>query len=386
MRFMAFAAAGVLALVACAASGQDDERDLAPDDTQGDGGPPLASADPVGDGGGQIDLDAERPLSCSDAGLCETRLPVSRLGLPFSLRGVWVVASNDVWSISADGYILHYDGASWSTSYVCDHALHAVWATATSVWAAGESGLLLHRTSDGTWSAVESGHTSSIKAIAGTGDSDVWFTSHDGTVDHFDGSALTNHPLDVPGLTTTTVFGRAGLGVLAAGYVKETPDSSTEPQYRSYVFELTPAGPTSITPGFGDEKMFIPTSGAVTDAPNAAQRVFLAGSTEVGGYLVPAYAIRGADGWSIHLIDVYSAQADSERRRLPVPIIAYGWNDIYMPIGFALSVWFDGAIWHGAAMPSMGKRFAPGLIFGTHGDESNMWIVGDGFALKGPRP
>ncbi|RYG15282.1 hypothetical protein EON82_26390, partial [bacterium] len=270
-----FAVGLLLALAACSASGSIDEP-------KGDAGGPAenvvpADAGPIDDGGPTFDFDAERPLVCGDAGFCETKLPKSDLGLPLSLRSVFAVGSNDVWSVSAEGFVLHYDGASWTVEYRANHELYAIWATATSVWAGGEKGLLFHRNAAGEWSRVESGHVAPIRAIYGSTDSDVWFTRNDSALDYFDGATLTKRAVDVPGLRITTVFGRVGVGIYALGHVGGDLGDGGKILEEPHAFELSAGNVTTFNPSLPSRLGFVPVSGFVTTSVNPDRRIFMVG-------------------------------------------------------------------------------------------------------------
>ena len=141
MKYIAIASASLMALGACAtASDTDDALSPGVEQTRDeDGGAPVE--EPAAEAGaadaGQADGDSgpERALACGDAGFCETRLPASQLGAPPSLRAVWSAGPNDVWSVSADGAVLHYDGTRWSRMKI--GGLGSRRPDLTTVWTAG---------------------------------------------------------------------------------------------------------------------------------------------------------------------------------------------------------------------------------------------------------
>ncbi len=406
MMYRAYAAFGLLVVIAaCSASGAVEEPKPNPDDNSRiDAAASESDAGAPDDASATIDLDAERPLVCGDAGFCETRLPRSDLGLPLSLRSVWVVGAKDVWSVTLEGFVLHYDGTSWTTAYKANHELYAVWATPSSVWVGGEAGLLFHRSAAGEWSRVEVGHSAPIRSIYGTGESDVWFTSHGGSVDHFDGTALTHHSLDIPGLQITTIFGRTGYGTYAAGHVKTNlPNDDQMVDFTLYhlpdqpfIFELSTAKMSTFSTALTDKRGFVPVSAVVTDSPNEDQRIFMVGyehskllgnGSIVNHYTNMKYCSFGAES-PVSFSDLYvelRVSVEPEAVARGFPILAYAWNDIR-------TMSLPGALfrWNGATVTTeslaMGYDFVPGAIFGAHSHGGDAWIVGDGFAVKGATP
>lgn len=392
MKYRTFAAAALFAAIAaCSASGAvgDPELETKPVEQRSDGEAPGVDAGPSDSDAPDVDLDAERPLLCGDAGFCETRLPKSDVGLPLSLRSVWVAGANDVWSVSLEGFILHYDGASWTTEYKADHELYAVWATPTSVWAGGEAGLLLHRDAAGEWSLVDSGHVGPIRSIYGSDDSDVWFTRDDAAVTHFDGSTLSNKPIGIPGLELTTVFGRPGFGTYAAGHVPGVHPVSGLIQDQPYVFSLSDDDISVFSTSLTQQRRFIPISGAVTDSTDPERRVLLVGweerANETGNTFIGRYCLFGpSNPVSIRNVKTNLYKVDSQRaadRRHPV--LAYQESDIWVVWSLGVVATFDGSE---RVSLDLGLEFQPRDVFAAHNDSTSSWLVGDGFALKGARP
>lgn len=396
-----FAVGLLLAIAACSASGSIEQP-------KGDAGGPTenvvsSEAGPSDDGGSTVDLDAERPLVCGDAGFCETKLPKSDLGLPLSLRSIFAVGANDVWSVSAEGFVLHYDGASWTVEYRANHELYAVWATPTGVWAGGERGLLFHRNAAGEWSHVDSGHTAPIRAIYGSSDSDVWFTRNDGALDHFDGTTVTKHPVDIPGLRITSVFGRPGIGMYALGHVGGELGDGGKMLEEPHAFELAAGNVTPFNPSLPNRRGFVPVSGFVTTSVNPDRRIYMVGYER-------SYEVQPVTGLVEHFdfahcvfgqasaIDVVkpdmpglfpfaNQRQDISRHVLEMnfPGLNYKATDIRLP----LYMW-QVLRWNGLELTSfslaMGRDFPPTHIFAAHAGDTESWMVGDGFALKGANP
>jgi len=393
------------ALGACTANGTEDGADRATPPEE-EGGTTLADAGAPEDAGGPstFDPDAEAPLACGEAGFCETRLPKSELGLPLSLQSVWVVASNDVWSVTAEGYVLHHDGTSWTTAHRIHGALSTVWATATEVWAGGDLGFLLHRNAAGEWSRVETGYTSRIRAIAGMSEQDVWFANDDGRVDHFDGTTLAPHSLSFAGLELriTTLVAKPGLGAYAAGYIDGLPGAPERALYRSpCLVELTPAGVTLLNTNLLARTGFVPVVLQVTDAPVDDERFFLFGfdytlknkNNPAGGYnLAASYAAIGPTG-PVKLAPLALSDGSrvgrTELAADPVPtypVWAHRWDDVRLPYSQPY-VLIEDLRWNGAAITfaslAMGASFVPRALLAVHGNATDTWMVGEGVALKG---
>jgi hypothetical protein len=404
MRLRMHVAFGLLATAgACSASGTVDDPRPDAGESRADAAGPDVDAGPAEDATADVALPSDRPLACGDAGYCETRLPTSELGLPLSLRGVWVVAPNDVWSVTLEGVVLHHDGASWSVAYKTHHALTAVWATATSVWVGGESGLLFHRNAAGEWSLVESGHAAPIRAISGTGDGDVWFTSHGSAVDHWGGTKLTHHPIDVPGLRIMTVFARPGFGAYAAGYVPGTQVPFEEmDEYVAYkrpdqphVFKVSPNGIEVFSSSLTELRGVVPVTGVVTDSSDEDQRIFIMGYTEARSRSgddryewsdpkVGSFGMRSP----VSFTSVYSYLGmllDAQGVALPVPALDYETEGLRIP--FTPATMYR---WNGSRVTREGLKMGGDVsakpVFGAHNDREQTWMVGDGFALKGANP
>ena len=398
MRAVAYAVAGLLAVIAACSTGSADETELSIPPQEDATAPGTAQSE---DAGSDPDADAERPLVCGDAGFCETRLPRSDLGLPLSLRGVWVVAPNNVWTVTTEGYVLHHDGTTWTVEYRANHALHAVWASAASVWVGGERGLLFRRNAAGEWSRIAPGHVAPIRAIYGTSDSDVWFTRDGSALDHFDGAKLTKQSVDVPGLRITTVFGRKDFGTFAAGHVEgELTDAGTfadEP----HAFELSGGNLSVVNPSLSEHPGFVPVSGFVTNSTNPDRKILMVGyerrhgGTAVGMHEQLHFAhfmLGAANVIEIAKPDspgVLNPTSDGDEARpvleMLIPGLNYKASDIRLLLHMGQVVRWDGRslTFHSLAM---GYDVTPAPVFGAHTDGTESWVVGDGFALKGATP
>jgi hypothetical protein len=116
------------------------------------------------------------------------------------LRGVWGSGPSDVWAVGFANAIYHYDGARWTRDPFSMPRLRAL----TSVWGSGESdvfasaadiggfgGWILHW--DGSsWSVAYDDPVTGFQAVTGSGPRDVWAAGNvvqDGALYHYDGAS-----------------------------------------------------------------------------------------------------------------------------------------------------------------------------------------------------
>jgi hypothetical protein len=384
MRYQTRAIAGLLVLVAaaCSAAGvaADPEPESELDEPQGDAGAPL-DATPADDGSLDVNLDVERPLVCGDAGFCETRLPRSDTGLPLSLRAIWAVGSNDAWSVTAEGFVLHYDGASWNTEFRANHELYSVWATATSVWVGGEGGLLLHRGSDGLWARAEAKHMAPVRAIYGTDDANVWFAREDAAVDHFDGVALVSRPIDVPGLKVTSIFGDRHSGVYAMGFVSGPRLNTGTYDDRAYVFTLAGDSIALFNASLPQRQGFMPISGAAFDSADGGPGVFLIGYEARTSRFLKWGAFTASAPVSL-TVDFLTPSLTAKDIEQGMPIMPYGGDNLWVVRSFGGILRWSGGAGFAFESLAMGYDVVPSTVFDAHYNPAESWIVGDGFALK----
>ncbi len=183
---LVLAAAGFGALVACADSELTPESN---DSNDVDGGsvttlpeaasPSIEDAD-VPDGDASAPKDADVPDGpqriCSDDNFCHTVLPGKHV-----LKGVWGDGQGIVWSISAGGSVLRWDGSAWSEHASGLSALATIWGSGpTDLWLLATNGTVYHGTgassAEVTFSPVTLPGDPSvpIKCIWGSGPDDIW--------------------------------------------------------------------------------------------------------------------------------------------------------------------------------------------------------------------
>ena len=173
-----------------------------------DGGPTDGPSD------GPTDAPPSPFGPCSADGWCSS-------GAGHASRGMWGSGSNDVWAVGRAGSILHFNGATWSSSASGTIAdLEGVWASSsTDVWAVGLAGTVRHWNgsswSDSTAPAVN-GAAPDLRGVWGSGANDVWAVGRVGTASgvvlHGDGSTWTVSQVSDAGTFVPSLFGVWGSG------------------------------------------------------------------------------------------------------------------------------------------------------------------------------
>ena len=190
IRWLAFippAALLIGAMSACAADGMSVARD--PRSTDDEAGARLPEPGPdAGDGGDAGHAEGggagDASLQCSDAGWCETRLPVTSADI-FAIAPRESSAFALAW-VDERTTLLAFDGASWralpheawDVAPKGKQVLHAVAARSEDeVWIGGDGGLLLRgiRTSGTfTWTRLSLGREDVVRSIYVASASDVY--------------------------------------------------------------------------------------------------------------------------------------------------------------------------------------------------------------------
>jgi hypothetical protein len=134
-------------------------------------------------------------------------------GYRVSFFGVWGSGPNDVWATSAWSTVAHFDGARWKymywdgqqmkeglgffENYPNGVPIHDVWGRGPNdVWFVGASGFILHW-NGATWTQMQAPAPHWLLSIHGSGPNDVWAVGHGGTIFHYDGTQWTNHTLNM---------------------------------------------------------------------------------------------------------------------------------------------------------------------------------------------
>lgn len=148
---------------------------------------------------------------CSRVGWC-WELPRPQ-GTPLS--AFWGSGPRDVWAAGDSGTLIHFDGTTWSGRVdLVEVSLHALWGSGPrDVWAAGGAGTLL-RFDGETWRRVPSGSDEDLRAVTGSSRQDVWAVGGRAAL-HFDGARWSSVPLP-PNARLWSVW-REGSDVFAQG-------------------------------------------------------------------------------------------------------------------------------------------------------------------------
>jgi hypothetical protein len=108
--------------------------------------------------------------------------------------GIAAIAANDIWvtgqdtdaSLNESATISHWDGVAWTTikpagvTNAC-----SIVAANGEVWVGGtESGLVLHRAANGTWTTISGTATGDIRGLAFDSSGTLWAAGDDGVIMH----------------------------------------------------------------------------------------------------------------------------------------------------------------------------------------------------------
>lgn len=133
---------------------------------------------------------------------------------------VWGTSSSNVFVGGEFGYILHYDGSTWTpVRSSTTKRIYNFWGTSgADIFAVGADGLILHY--NGTeWSTKDSGTTEYLRGVWGSSSTNVYAVGNTATVQRYDGSDW--DPIDLSSLTTEdlrSVWGSSENDVFVSGY------------------------------------------------------------------------------------------------------------------------------------------------------------------------
>ncbi len=186
------AAALMPSSIGCSSGEQEDPSNVPADDSREDAGtntPPANDAQVGGDA--DAGCEAGGPgcgateLTCETAAWCPSP---TTMDARYALTAVWGSGKNDVWAVGSAGTVLHWDGASWTSTPVnTKHTLFGVWgSSANDIWIVSTPTLLIHGTGfengTATWeehvpvetAAWQTVNGKLMRAVWGTSANDVW--------------------------------------------------------------------------------------------------------------------------------------------------------------------------------------------------------------------
>jgi len=172
-------------------------------------------SDPVAPDGGGDDGDG-------GGGENTGELAITMLTTGLGIHAVWGPDASSMYAAGESGLIMHNDGTGWQSvaSPVSSH-LNAIWGTALdNIWVVGDSGTLLHF--NGTaWSVVVTSLSVPLNAIWGAAADDIWVGGAFGKLMHFDGtdwtvfdSGTTRNITSIVGASTAEIWAGCSFGEL----------------------------------------------------------------------------------------------------------------------------------------------------------------------------
>ena len=119
-----------------------------------------------------------------------THFTVPGLGIPGTgPTAVWGSGQGDLWSVTADGQFLFFDGAAWQRFEVANTTpLHALSGSAPdNIWAVGDQGTVFHNDGTGWAASTLAAPTTSLLDVLSLSSGDAWTVGSGGAAFHFDG-------------------------------------------------------------------------------------------------------------------------------------------------------------------------------------------------------
>jgi hypothetical protein len=156
-------------------------------------------------------------------------------GVP--VNAIWADSPTDVW-VASYGTMLHYDGTSWTSTYVgAKEMTYGLWgfASGPTLYAAGGSGTMSIY-SGGSWAATSTAQPG-YRATWGSAASNVYAAGTSGDITQYNGSSWTNQSA----LTTVSVFGLWGT---SATNIYAAADSGRLFQYNGTSWNAITTGTT----------------------------------------------------------------------------------------------------------------------------------------------
>jgi hypothetical protein len=343
-----------------------------------------------GDGGLQ-DAGEDAPKSlCTIHGWCHTDVPPEE-----TLRAVWGDGTGTVWTVSEQGKILRWDGATWSTVYTDPGQLLTIWGSGpTDIWVGGTNGLF-HGTGATSatlsWTKLAMDGNTPVLSVWGSGANDVWAVGNNGTtsrVFHYAGppadptaSGWTVDPISssVVG-KLVKIWGNSATDVWTVGSSK-----GASRQNVPLIWHRSPDD-TGV-PAFKQDTSFdyffdSAVSGGYTADPN---NILWFGTNYGFSYVM--WGRRADSSEPYEWTDAFSwripgpASCGSEAHN---GVLAFSPTDVWTYGGFGRLCHFDGTRWDLAAVSIENVPLENVFwdAWAPNGDASRMWVVGQGVAIR----
>ncbi len=383
--------------------------------------PPLSAPAPdVTEAGTPTPNDADTPVDdaptaipdCSPDDWCYTRLPLAQSfdaggvvpnpdRAVFALTSIWVAPDRQAWAVSDAGHVLQWNGAAWRVAFVASAGLRSVWgSSASDVWIAGKSGLLLHGT--GTpgalvFAPVSIGSMQTITRVWGTSATDVWLLAD--RVYHLGGEPEKFEPVSIPtdygdaaaAVQTTAVWGSGSDTWFAGTETTHCAPPNCSNQTRVFATRRRVGTGDAVT--WDTIPMAIKDATGVVGGTSTATGVqmlaiqtrlfdtaFAARVADDPAKLDPKYGavtVAGDYAWSFEVAEEYGQPEGLWGREA---------NDVWLVGRFGVVRRFDGAAWQVSRVarstlsPLLNHLHAIDAVTDANG-EREMWIVGDDIAM-----
>lgn len=131
------------------------------------------------------------------------------------LAGIWGTSASNIFTSGPTGALYRYDGSQWTTIQTSAKEVYAyakgAGVAANDMWAVGQRGVIAHW--DGTTATSRRANvfTGDVNSVWGSGTNDVWFSTKNKTVVHYNGIAYTESAPLVTG-AGANVYGLGGSG------------------------------------------------------------------------------------------------------------------------------------------------------------------------------
>ncbi|MBX3208904.1 MAG: hypothetical protein KF764_27985 [Labilithrix sp.] len=347
------------------------------------------------------DVDAgdvvSAPKTCSDDGWCHTTVPTGQV-----LRDVWSDGAGGTWAVSDQGAILRYDGTAWSVAHTyaaTDARLFSIWGSGpTDIWV-GAYGAILHGTgatpASIAWTELaldQLAPGAGAVSIYGTSKGDVFAAARTAVL-HFadDETGWVVDPVtsEIAG-TSVSVWGRAG----ASDVWITSVNAATR---KSVLFHRSGGAGSGFSPVTGVSEVPFTVVGRACATPGEPRRgwmvddgtVWLVG-TRINFTFTCHYAFRGAERPDAGDADAGAFAFDG--RVFYDPYLGQNdiWgtspDDVWLAGDYGALHHWDGASWQLAAI-TVGEHPVKKNLYAIHGrDPGNLWVVGDGIALRKGAP